>query len=294
MTKAELIRKIAKQSGVPDTEAKLFFEIFLRKAASVTEPGDALSLPDFGYFLPKKGKMNTSNFEGEKLDVFLDLIVYKPSKEEKHDNLIFNVPESSSNGNEAVDFYFSLSIGKPVIPLQGVKDVDFFLPPSGHELRRLIESKVEKLIEESEVIKNFKSGNDVILINKDEFDQSQLEINYNSSKPNEEEKLETRLEFDLEDSIDYNEVNWNSSKDLSKEIEEEALLDVGKDYESVFEEETSGLSWNFGNTSEENYYYKNEGTEQRQAELKSKEINTEEKLIAAEEKSEIENEVNYE
>ncbi len=294
MTKAELIRKIAKQSGVPDTEAKLFFEIFLRKAANVTEQGDALSVPEFGYFFPKKGKMNTSNFEGENFDVFLDLIVFKPSKDEKQDNLIFNVPESSSNGNEAVDFYFSLSIGKPVIPLQGVKDVDFFLPPSGHELRRLIESKVEKLIEESEVIKKFKSGNDVILINKDVFDQSQLEMNYNSSNLGGEKNLETESEVDIEDSIDFNEVNWNSSRDLSKEIEEESLLDVGKDYESVFEEETSGLSWNFGNTSEENYYYSKEGTEEQQAELKDEGKNKEENIITVENKSEIENEINNE
>ncbi len=294
MTKAELIRKIAKQSGVPDTEAKLFFEIFLRKAAGITEPGDALLVPEFGYFLPKKGKMNISNFEGEKQDVFLDLIVFKPSKDEKLDNLIFNVPEANTNGSKQVDSYFSLSIGKPVIPLQGVKDVDFFLPPSGNELRRLIESKIEKIIDESEVIKNFKSGNDVILINKDEFDQSQLEMNYTSLNQTEEYNHETDSEIDIEDSIDFNEVNWNSSRDLSKEIEEESLLDTGKDYDSVFEEETSGLSWNFGNIPDENYYSPKTGTEAPQAELKSEENNIEDNSINSGSESYSENQINDE
>ncbi len=290
MTKAELIRKIAKQSGVPDTEAKLFFEIFLRKTAGVTEQGDALSVPEFGYFLPKKGKMNTSNFEGENIDVFLDLIVFKPVKDEKQDSLIFNVPEGNSNGSQLVDSYFSLSIGKPVIPLQGVKDIDFFLPPSGNELRRLIESKVEKLIDESEVIKNFKTGNDIVIINKDIFDQSQLEMNYNSSK-NENENIENESEIDIEDSIDFNEVNWNSSRDLSKEMEEESLLDLGKDYDSVFEEETSGLSWNFGNVADENYYSPKEGTETKEPELNAEEINKVNNSFTEENKSESENEI---
>ncbi len=294
MTKAELIRKIAKSSGVPDTEAKLFFEIFLRKTAGITELGDALSVPDFGYFIPKKGKMVVSNFERGNLDVFLDLIVFNTSKEDTQDNLIFNVPETNPNGNKPVDAYFSLSIGKPVIPLQGVKDIDFFLPPSGHELRRLIDSKVEKLIDESEIIKNFKSGNDIIIINKNEFDQTQIEMNYNSSNKIEEGNYESEIETDLEDSIDYNEVNWNSSRDLSKEIEEDALLDIGKDYDSIFEDETSGLSWNFGNEADENYYSQNEGTNEIESELKSDELNSESELTTAEINSSSENEIDNE
>ena len=31
MTKAELIRKVAKNVGVPDTDAKIFFELFLKE-----------------------------------------------------------------------------------------------------------------------------------------------------------------------------------------------------------------------------------------------------------------------
>ncbi len=282
MTKAELIRKIAKQSGVPDTEAKLFFEIFLRKAAGVTEQGGALLVPEFGYFLPKKGKMHISNFEGENLEVYLDLIVFNSAAEEKQDSLIFNVPETNPNESKPVDAYFSLSIGKPVIPLQGVKDVDFFLPPSGHELRRLIESKVEKIIDESEVIKNYKTGSDIVLINKDEFDKSQLEMNYNSLNQTVESKTNSESEIDIEDSIDYNEVNWNTSRDLSKEIEEESLLDIGKDYESIFEEETSGLSWNFGNVADENYNSNEEGTIDLEDGLKPNEIISESEVIANE------------
>ena len=36
MTKAELIRKVAKNVGVPDTDAKIFFELFLKRISAVS------------------------------------------------------------------------------------------------------------------------------------------------------------------------------------------------------------------------------------------------------------------
>ena len=50
MTKAELIRKLAKKAGIPDSEAKVFFEIFLRKASEILKLGEAIKLKNFGYF----------------------------------------------------------------------------------------------------------------------------------------------------------------------------------------------------------------------------------------------------
>ena len=54
MTKAELIRKIAKRSGVPDSEAKIFFEIFLKRISVLLKPGEAIKLNAFGYFNYRK------------------------------------------------------------------------------------------------------------------------------------------------------------------------------------------------------------------------------------------------
>ncbi len=273
MTKAELIRKIAKHSGAPDSEAKLFFEILLRKIASLTEQGDALLINDFGYFISKKGKMRTSNFENEEIEVYLDLIVFNLSNENKNENLIFSVPDLNQNVHEHVDSYFSLSIGKPVIPLQGVKDIDFFLPPSGNELRRLVESKVEKLIDESEVIKNYSSGNDFILINNNLNDKSQMELEMNNSDADGNDVELQNSKIDAEDSINYDELNWNYSSDLSKQIEEESLLDTGKDYDTIFEEEASGLSWDFGNVADENYSYSMEETNEFSEESNAENLN---------------------
>jgi len=42
MTKAEIIRKLAKRAGITDLDAKVFFEAFLRKAVLRLEPGDSV------------------------------------------------------------------------------------------------------------------------------------------------------------------------------------------------------------------------------------------------------------
>ena len=42
MTKAELIRKIAKHAGVPDSEAKIFFELLLKKSSDLLKAGEAI------------------------------------------------------------------------------------------------------------------------------------------------------------------------------------------------------------------------------------------------------------
>ena len=55
MTKAELIRKVAKNVGVPDTDAKIFFELFLKRVSEIVEIGQSIFVKDFGYFHLIKG-----------------------------------------------------------------------------------------------------------------------------------------------------------------------------------------------------------------------------------------------
>ena len=57
MTKAELIRKVAKRAGIPDQEAKFFFELFLKKASLKLHPGETIKLKGLGYFQLKKGRI---------------------------------------------------------------------------------------------------------------------------------------------------------------------------------------------------------------------------------------------
>jgi nucleoid DNA-binding protein len=51
MNKSELIRKTAKIAGAPEADASLFFEIFIRSAADILNPGDVIQIKDLVFAL---------------------------------------------------------------------------------------------------------------------------------------------------------------------------------------------------------------------------------------------------
>lgn len=261
MTKAELIRKITKRAGIPDSEAKVFFEIFLKKASELLTPGQAVLLKGFGHFQYRKGKIKTHSTEdGGHNAIYVDLMVYYPSKQfeqEITENLIFNVPAIQQINNfNPVDAYFSLSIGKPVIPLKGVKSVDFFIPLTGMELRSLVETKVEKLVNDIEIVKEHTRGNEILVIDADSFDVNQLEFNWGEIPAQEISQVEltTGKKGTPVEETKENEIRWDFGENLKKEIEEESILDIEKeqaqvtDSDSDEEIEDAITDWNFGVT----------------------------------------------
>ena len=261
MTKAELIRKITKRAGVPDSEAKVFFEIFLKRASELLNPGQAVLLKGFGHFQYRKGKIKTHSGEGAGQEaIYVDLMVYYPSKQyeqEIKENLIFNIPAIQQTENfNPVDACFSLSIGKPVIPLKGVKSVDFFIPLTGMELRGIVETKVEKLLTDIEIVKEHTRGNEILVIDSDAFAANQLEFNWGEVSVKEISQIElaTKRKNTNVVGTKENEIKWDFGEDLSKEIEEESILDIEK--EPVFVSENDSIEnvedeivdWNFGVT----------------------------------------------
>ncbi|MHB1686205.1 MAG: SPOR domain-containing protein [Ignavibacteriaceae bacterium] len=257
MTKAELIRKLARKAGAPDSEAKIFFEIFLRKASEILKLGEAIKLKSFGYFQFRRGMIkNISSSAGSiKNLAYADLMVFTPlnESEEANENLIFNIPSSRDEEFHYVDLYFSLSIGKPVIPLKGVIDTEFFVPPTGIELRKLIQIKVDKLLLDVEVIDQHIKGSEFLLIDAKKSNLEQFEFNW-------ENVYSENLEFTWKnnsskqqtlpgENSEMEHVAWDFGKDLSRQIEEEVLLDTTKDSEDVLNydiDSSTGIEWNFG------------------------------------------------
>ncbi len=155
MTKAELIRKVAKNVGVPDTDAKIFFELFLKRISSALEIGESICVNDFGYFHLIKGSIKKPvAADKENLEEEVEFVLYSEDKDLRRSDtkgLVFNIPFFDEEDFHPVDSAFSLSIGKPLIPLRGVPFDNIYMPASGYEYRRLIESKVEKIIASSEI-----------------------------------------------------------------------------------------------------------------------------------------------
>ena len=91
MTKAELIRKIVKRSGIPDSEAKVFFEIFLQKTSGMLRPGQAVKLKSFGYFQLRLAvfKTTSSRPSGKINQINTEVIVFSPFDENEGEAINF-------------------------------------------------------------------------------------------------------------------------------------------------------------------------------------------------------------
>ena len=247
MTRAELIRKISKQAGVPDSESRIFFEIFLRKLTAILKLGQAIKIKGFGYFYLLQGKIiksfnnaDSENYQPE----FIDLIYFSNSKVEelkKADGLYFNIPVTDEDEFNSVDAAFSLSFGKPLIPFKGYTGSDFYIPHTGSELRRLIESKVDKNIENAEITSSAELLQAVIEIDSDIF-TSPLVNTEDESIIGTEDKLSITKISDK----DLTRLNWDIDKDLNRQIEEESIIDMA----DSSNDKGAGLSWDFGSFEE--------------------------------------------
>ncbi len=231
MTRSELIRKISKRAGVPDSETKIFFEIFLKRLSSVLKTGQALNLKGFGYLYLLQGKIVRSDDEFEPGKVkpeLIDLIYYSSDKlkdKKSFDGWFFIVPVSEEDDFNAVDATFSLSFGKPLIPFKGIVDTDFFIPHTGSELRRLIESKVDKTIENSEFTEVF------------DFLKSFIDIDEILFSKTKDQATDSAAILSFEELI--------SDKDIQKQIEEDSIIDLAEVEESHSDKGSSKLSWDF-------------------------------------------------
>ena len=186
MTKTELIRKIAKNVGVPDTDAKIFFELFLKRISSVIAVGQSIFVKDFGYFHLIKGSIKKPVFsfkESEISEEAVEFVLFSEDKDLRNSEtkgLVFNIPFFDEEDYHPIDSAFSLSIGKPLIPLRGVPFDNIYMPASGYEYRRLIESKVEKIIAASEIAES-EENFPTLVIDARSYNSNQVQLQWDDT-----------------------------------------------------------------------------------------------------------------
>ncbi len=241
MTKAELIKRIAKNVGVPDTDAKIFFELFLKRISAVVEIGQSIFVQDFGYFHLIKGSIKKPVFsfkDNEVTEEAVELVLFSEDKDlRKSDTkgLVFNIPYFDEEDYHPIDSSFSLSIGKPLIPLRGVPFDNIYIPTSGYEYRRLLESKVEKIIAESlvaESVENFP----VLVIDARSYNsnsvqllwekKSEIDIDETTSAGEVASESKPELTEYEKQTNELKNIAWDFGEGLSKHIEAESILDI--------------------------------------------------------------------
>ena len=249
MTKTELIRKIAKNVGVPDTDAKIFFELFLKRISSVIAVGQSIFVKDFGYFHLIKGSIKKPVFsfkESEISEEAVEFVLFSEDKDLRNSEtkgLVFNIPFFDEEDYHPIDSAFSLSIGKPLIPLRGVPFDNIYMPASGYEYRRLIESKVEKIIAASEIAES-EENFPTLVIDARSYNSNQVQLQWDDRSvidKIEQQQGDAEINTDLKPQLSEYEkqtkelknIAWDFGEVFSKQIEAESILDIADEHISM-------------------------------------------------------------
>jgi len=212
----------------------------LKRISSATKIGQSLFLNGYGYFNLIKGSIKKPVFtyeENEAAEEEIDLILFSEESDLKNSDtkgLVFSIPLADDDDFHPIDAAFSLSIGKPLIPLRGVPFDDIYIPTSGYEYRRLIESKVDKIMSTaaiSELEENFP----VLVIDARSYNSNQVQLKWTESIDTEisDEKLSEELPEQKTELSEYEKqtqeirnIAWDFGEDLSQQIEAESILDI--------------------------------------------------------------------
>ncbi len=259
MNKAELIRAVAKRAGIPDVNAKLFFEVLIKRLSEILQPGQAADIPGIGFLQYRMGKLQKKDDlkEDTSLKNNLNLIVYYQNEDEPDaNNLIFNIPDIDSHAQDSIEQSFSLSIGKPVIPLKGVKETEYHTPLTGRQLKDLVSSRVETLLSEIKILKDYAKGSEILFITPTKFSRDQFEIRWEDLSADDlDDKIKIETKSNSEEIETTDKIEWEFGADLNKQIEEEAILDTEKDGNSLItrkdnKTQEDNSNWNFGITQD--------------------------------------------
>ncbi len=144
-----MLQNFSRLLGLPDSEKRITFEMFARELSQRLELGDQLFVKPLGYFSIKRLNLD---YEQDQPAQNVLLFSEKEISSQSADIIFFLMPEEQSPGSLNSDSYLNLSIDKPLVSVLE-NELDFNSLPSGKELVSLIESKIDKLFYEYEIIR---------------------------------------------------------------------------------------------------------------------------------------------
>jgi cell division septation protein DedD len=234
MTKAELIIKFSNTVGITDADAKIFFELLLKRLSANLRSSQSIYIPEFGYFHLIKGKIKkpASEFEGiENSEELLDIILYSEEEklsESETKGFVFNVPFTDEDDYQAIDSFFSLSIGKPVIPLRGVLTDNSYIPTSGYDNRRILELKVEEIIVKSKIITSEEQF-PTLIIDARSYNSNELKLEKDEEDLDQllsDDEIADGKEAKTEEANVVKNIAWDFGEDFSKKISAQSVFEL--------------------------------------------------------------------
>jgi cell division septation protein DedD/nucleoid DNA-binding protein len=227
MDKSLIIEKIAKHFGVQDSEQKLFFEIFLRKCSEAMDVGESIQIGEIGRLEYRKAPDEEN---ADMMTVITD-----------ENEFAFDIPEEDKEVH-SIDSYFSISIGKPVIPLRENDDSEFFIPHSGNEMKRMFELKVGRFIEDARKQQTETETEESELDFSDNLPGVDFSFkNWKSSSDSEEKIIEQEGTESNLSELQAEENNLAEETEVEDHVEEEKVNDFAEEPEQISEVKESQL-----------------------------------------------------
>ncbi len=246
MKKAELVKIISKKAAISESSSKELFDLFLRKIADELHAGESAQFSNVGYFHLRKGKIKKDSkaANGSKIE-YLDLIIFTSSMQfniKSPDNLVFSVPEPEDTDLNNLDEHFSLSADKPVLPDLDSKNT-FAADLHEVDVDKILNRKVESLMVNLQKEERIQADSEFLLVDMKIIDEDQFELELDEeSKRKNSEKISDST---IHSSEKLKSRAWDFGKDLTKQIKEESISEVGKNNKvTKVKDEITG--WDFG------------------------------------------------
>lgn len=206
MTISDLQKKTAEVLGVSSSEKELAFEILITKVAAVLTEDLTLKIPRIGFFQLRENDNENS-------------LIFSPlsedfTKETRTLYLTIELPKTSQPEHENDSGVFSISVGKPLLPLTEEVDKNIELETSYAILRKSIEERVNEIIADSEHLPSFNIWDDYYAsLNKPEQEeQDKLQLS----------ELTDDIEFKedlIAEDITNNLLNQDTDNKIDKPVE---------------------------------------------------------------------------
>lgn len=179
MNKEQLIKTMAESIGAVDKEVKTAFDIFLKRMSELLDLNQSIRIPEIGIFqLKKRSAIRQERREAQQTknvaeSYYLLFVPLHYNKTAPNEILAFRVPEKKKNDPVAVeDTAFSLSYGKPVIPLNEAQRREFMVQSSYLLLQKSLEQKVERLLAGAIHLNDFNIDYRQVILEDDERNES--------------------------------------------------------------------------------------------------------------------------
>jgi len=238
MNKTELIENLSNYLDIAETEQKIFIEMFLKNISRHAKLGQSIYVEGFGHFYHSKCKIQNAQLI-ESIDEMpdeIDVIVFTESAGFSKNNLsglVFDVPVIEENEVHSADAAFTLSFGKPLIPLRGVPLQNLLRAQYGYESKKIIEGKVDRIIEVSETSKP-ESDKEELIIDGDLFSLNSINLKWKSKNI---QTIDSKISKEPDESDSFlnkyqrraNELvnaKWNFDGDVEKQISKNVLPEL--------------------------------------------------------------------